>query len=74
MRTIEMLGAGKKLVTTNSKVVEADFFNPNNISVIDRRRPIIPPAFFEAGYESPGAELLKRYSLSGWLDEVLPRR
>jgi hypothetical protein len=71
MRTIEMLGAGKKLLTTNSQVVEADFFNPNNISVIDRRRPIVTSSFMESAYEPPLAELLKRYSLSGWLDEVL---
>src|ERR1700674_1846755 len=37
MRTIEMLGAGKKLLTTNTEVADADFFNPHNISIIDRR-------------------------------------
>jgi hypothetical protein len=72
MRTIEMLGAGKKLLTTNSKVAEADFFNSNNISIIDRRRPAVSSTFMESAYEPPSAELLKRYSLSGWLDEVLP--
>jgi hypothetical protein len=73
MRTIEMLGAGKKLLTTNSKVVEADFFNPNNISVIDRRSPRVTSAFLQSAYEPPSIEMLRRYSLSGWLDEVLPR-
>jgi hypothetical protein len=72
MRTIEMLGAGKKLVTTNSNVTKSDFFNTNNIAVIDRRRPIISPSFMKSPYEPPAADLLKRYSLSGWLDEVLP--
>jgi hypothetical protein len=74
MRTIEMLGAGKKLLTTNSRVVEADFFNPNNISIIDRRRPLVTSAFLKCAYEPPIAGLLKRYSLSGWLDEVLPHQ
>jgi hypothetical protein len=72
MRTIEMLGAGKKLLTTNSRVIEADFFNPNNISVIDRRFPTVTSSFMESEYEPPSVELLRRYSLSGWLDEVLP--
>jgi hypothetical protein len=72
MRTIEVLGAGKKLLTTNSKVADADFFDPNNISIIDRRRPIVTSTFLEAAYKPPSAEILKRYSLSGWLDEVLP--
>jgi hypothetical protein len=72
MRTVEMLGAGKKLLTTNSKVIEADFFNPNNISVIDRRLPTVTSSFMESEYEPPSVEILRRYSLSGWLDEVLP--
>jgi hypothetical protein len=55
-------------------VVEADFFNPNNISVIDRRRPIVTSSFMKSAYEPPVAELLMRYSLSGWLDEVLPHQ
>ena len=72
MRTIEVLGAGKKLLTTNPKVAEADFFNANNIAIIDRRRPIVTSTFLESPYKPPSAEILKRYSLSGWLDEVLP--
>jgi hypothetical protein len=74
MRTIEMLGAGKKLLTTNSQVTSADFFNANNISVIDRRRPIVASSFLKIAYEPPAAQILRRYSLSGWLDEVLPRK
>lgn len=72
MRTIEMLGAGKKLVTTNGGIVQADFFNPANIAVIDRRNPVIDPGFLAGAYEPVSAELLRRYSLTGWLDEVLP--
>jgi hypothetical protein len=73
IRTIEMLGAEKKLVTTNATVRQADFFNPNNIAIIDRRRPFLTSAFLARAYEPPSAEVLGRYSLSGWLDEVLPR-
>jgi hypothetical protein len=72
MRTIETLGAGKKLLTTNSKVADADFFKSSNISIIDRQHPIVTSQFLESPYEAPSAEILRRYSLSGWLDEVLP--
>jgi hypothetical protein len=72
MRTIETLGAGKKLLTTNSEVADADFFKRGNISIIDRHRPIVTSTFLESAYEPPGAGILRRYSLSGWLDEVLP--
>jgi hypothetical protein len=71
MRTMETVGAGKKLVTTNSKVVEADFYDPDNIAVIDRKSPTLPAAFFERPYRSLPPPLLRRYSLSGWLEEVL---
>jgi hypothetical protein len=72
IRTVEMLGAGKKLVTTNAKVAEADFFNPSNIAIIDRRQPALTAAFLQRPYQPPSADLLRRYSLAGWLDEVLP--
>ena len=74
MRTIEMLGAGKKLVTTNGRVTEADFYDPRNIAVIDRRTPQITPEFLQYDYVQPEPSLLRRYSLSGWLDEVVSPR
>jgi hypothetical protein len=74
MRTIEMLGAGKKLVTTNDKITGADFFSANNIAVIDRRHPKLDVTFLDSPYEPPHPNILRRYSLSGWLDEVLPNR
>ena len=73
MRTMEMLGAGKKLITTNPQVRQADFFDPSNIAVIDRLRPVLPAGFLSAPYVAQPAERLQRYSLSGWLDEVLAR-
>lgn len=71
MRTMETFGAGKKLITTNSKIVEADFYDPDNMVVIDRQSPVVPAAFFERPYSPPPPSLLGRYSLSGWIDDVL---
>ena len=73
MRTVEMLGAGKKLITTNPQALLADFFDPSNVAVIDRLRPALPAGFLSAPYVVQPAERLQRYSLSGWLDEVLAR-
>jgi hypothetical protein len=72
IRTIEMLGASKKLITTNPRITRADFYRPNNIAVIDRTRPRLDQAFLRQPYEEIPSDLLDRYSLSGWLDEVLP--
>ena len=72
IRTAEILGAGRKLITTNPEVAKADFFNPANIAVIDRKAPRISDVFLNAPYEPPPPQILQRYSLHGWLDEVLP--
>ncbi|MDX2233264.1 MAG: hypothetical protein NW200_02085 [Hyphomonadaceae bacterium] len=72
MRTIEMLGGRRKLVTTNPELKTADFYDPQNIAVIDRARPVLDEAFLNAPYRAPPAEIVRRYSLAGWLDDVLP--
>jgi hypothetical protein len=71
MRTFETLGAGKKLVTTNSDVRNYDFFNENNIFVIDRNNPIISEQFFDIPFKELPLEIMNRYSIAGWLEEIL---
>jgi hypothetical protein len=71
MRSVEALGAGRKLVTTNAAITGAEFYHPNNIAVIDRKRPVLPADFFERPYVEPPRALLRRYSLSGWVDDIL---
>ena len=71
MRTLEALGASKKLVTTNAAVSEYDFYDPANIAVIDRHSPSIDPDFLRSAYSPPSPSILSRYSLAGWLDEIL---
>lgn len=73
MRSIEALGAGRKLVTTNAAIAGADFYHPNNIAVIDRKEPSLPAEFFERPYVALSGALLRRYSLTGWVDEILGR-
>ena len=71
MRTFETLGAGKKLVTTNMGVREYDFYSDRNVCVIDREAPSIPREFLETPFEPLPQPLRERYSIEGWLDEVL---
>jgi hypothetical protein len=70
MRTLEMLGAGKKLITTNPQVSQADFYDSQNTVVIDRKNPKIDPEFFECPYRTPSTEIVRRYSIESWLDEL----
>ncbi len=70
MRTLEMLGASKKLVTTNSHIVEYDFFNPQNIAVIDRENPKIDASFFKTEFVEVDSHIRDRYAIRGWLLEI----
>jgi len=70
MRTIEMLGARKKLITTNKNVKKYDFYRQENIKVIDREDPVIESDFFHAPYVNLPDDLYEKYSIDGWLREV----
>ena len=70
-RVFESLGLQKKLITTNSDIKNYDFYNPNNIFVINERSPEVPVTFFENEYEKIPEEIYKKYTLNGWVSTVL---
>jgi len=70
MRTIEMVGMNKKLVTTNQEIKKYDFYNPENILVIDRENIVIPDAFLLTEYQSIDPEIYKNYSLENWINDI----
>jgi hypothetical protein len=71
MRTLETLGSGKKLVTTNARIREYDCFSEENIHVVDRVAPSIPAGFLDAPFRPLSDSIRWKYSIEGWLDEVL---
>lgn len=70
MRTLETLGARKKLVTTNADVKKYDFYNPENICIIDRHESVLPDLFINTPYTDVPDEIYQKYRLSGWMDEI----
>ncbi len=70
MRTIETLGAQKKLITTNKDIRNYDFYNENNILIIDRENPVIPLQFIKSVYKVNTDFIINKYSLSGWMYEI----
>ncbi|AEK60646.1 hypothetical protein [Collimonas fungivorans] len=70
MRTIECLGAKIKLITTNPEVKIYDFYNPDNILVVDRERPVIPENFMHAAFHPQAENIYGKYSLREWLAEI----
>ena len=71
MRTIESIGACKKLITTNSDVINYDFYDKNNICIIDRDNPIISDEFILSKYYNIDRDISKKYSLEQWILDVL---
>ena len=70
MRTLEVIGSGRKLITTNRNVVDYPFYSPERIQVIDRNAPKILPVFLESAVGPLPAGTLAPYSLEGWLDDL----
>jgi hypothetical protein len=70
-RVFESLGLGKKLITTNADIKNYDFYNPNNILIIDEKNPIIPVSFFENEYEKIPESIYNKYTLEGWTENVI---
>ncbi|MGL5780500.1 hypothetical protein [Cetobacterium sp.] len=70
MRTIEMLGMKKKLITTNKDIINYDFYDSNNIKVIDRDNPILDLDFIKNDYIEINVDIYKKYSIGSWLEEI----
>ncbi len=71
MRTIEMLGLQKKLITTNKSIVDYDFYHPNNICVVDRQNPVVDAGFLQSDYFYIDKTIRNKYSLKSWLLNLL---
>jgi len=69
-RTIESLGAKRKLITTNENIKEYDFYNENNILIIDRNNPFIQKDFFQKEYIQPVNSIYQKYSLKSWIRSI----
>jgi hypothetical protein len=73
MRTLETLGAGRKLVTTNPKVQGYDFYDSGQVQVIDRSQPsaALNLDFFKDEQCYVPLEKIEAYSIGSWLKEIL---
>lgn len=71
MRTIEMLGANKKMITTNKDIRNYDFYHPNNICVVDREKVTVPIEFMTAPFVPVDEDIKKRYSITYFVQDLL---
>ncbi|MDR2408296.1 MAG: hypothetical protein LBE13_09340 [Bacteroidales bacterium] len=70
MRTFEVLGKRRKLITTNGNIKNYDFYNSSNILIIDRLNPIINIDFINTDYQPLPKKIYYKYSIDGWLEDI----
>lgn len=70
MRTIEAIGANKKLITTNQDIKNYDFYDENNICIIYKENIEIKNSFFKKPYKKISDEIKDKYSLDKWINDI----
>lgn len=70
IRTIECLGAKRKLITANADIKNYDFYNENNIYIYEGKIDL-NSKFFKSEFEELPEELYKKYSLRNWIKVMI---
>ena len=71
IRTIEMIGMNKKIMTTNQDVINYDFYNRNNITMLYRNQNKFNLNNLYEKYQEIDSKIYKSYSLENWIYDVL---
>jgi hypothetical protein len=70
-RVFEALAMQRKIITTNTTIKEYDFYNPNNILVLDENSEIyISTDFFNTPYEPLNDAIYYKYTIENWVNTV----
>lgn len=70
-RIFEALAMQKKIITTNKSISEYDFYNPNNILILDENSEIdINPNFFKTPYQPLSDAVYYKYTIENWVKTI----
>ena len=69
-RIFEAMAMEKKIVTNNPEIRNYNFYNPNNILVLEEDFSNLNRDFFETPYEKLSKEIYDYYTLENWVDRV----
>ncbi len=72
-RPFEALGLDIKLITTNEQIRNYDFYDENNILVIDKNNIQIPDWFFNTPYKMVPQVIKEKYYIDFWVKKILKR-
>jgi hypothetical protein len=70
-RPFEALGLRKKLITTNVAVKDYEFYDPENILIIQPGRIRLEKDFFEKPFKEVPDSIREKYHIRQWLARVL---
>ncbi|MBP3564104.1 MAG: LPS biosynthesis protein [Alistipes sp.] len=69
-RAHEAMAARRKYITTNKHIKDYEYYNPNNVLVVDINNPIIPKEFLETPFEPVSEHIMHKYSVRGLVDDL----
>lgn len=69
-RFFEAMALHKKIITNNKSVLEYDFYNENNILVLDNDFIEIPLNFLSTPYQKIAESIYEKYTLNTWTKTV----
>lgn len=70
-RVFESMKYEKKLITNNVSIKNYDFYNPNNILIIENNNYQEIHNFINIPYEKINSKLYKKYSFENWINYLL---
>lgn len=69
-RVFEAMALEKKIITDNEAIKNQDFYNPNNILILNKDFSNVDASFFETEYEKIPKEIYDKYTLDNWVNTV----
>lgn len=69
-RVFESMMYRKKLITSNADILNYDFYNPDNILVVNKEVSNITKEFFETEYQDLNENIYDKYTLKRWCEKV----
>lgn len=69
-RVFEAMAMQRKIITTNKSIVQYDFYNPNNILIIEENDININPEFLSTPYQPLEVAIYEKYTIKNWVNTV----
>jgi len=69
-RVFEAMALEKKIITDNQYIKNYDFYNPNNILVLNETCSNLDKSFFEISYTPIPEKIYRKYTLDSWVEKV----